>query len=154
MSSSLVCVFDIDTLLGLVMHGSHTAPFSSMGRRPDTMRFLHAFHHTAARMRARPCRRAPCRARPGAASCSVVDSRACAALTQASGGLVAFDLDTFLDLAARTRKWQCPHSMQPGSVQELAVDGFVQRVLACLQVRDSGLIRVASWFKGSRACKF
>lgn len=56
----------------------------------------------------------------------------CAA--QASGGLVAFDLDTFLDLAARTRKWQCPHSMQPGAVQDLVVDGFVQSVLASLQV--------------------
>lgn len=47
---------------------------------------------------------------------------------------MAFDLDTFLDLAARTRKWQCPHSMQPGAVQDLVVDGFVQRVLASLRV--------------------
>ncbi|KAK9835201.1 hypothetical protein WJX81_005406 [Elliptochloris bilobata] len=52
-----------------------------------------------------------------------------------SGGLVAFDLTTFLDLAERTRKWQCPHSMQAGTVQDLVVDGFVQRVLASLQAR-------------------
>ncbi len=57
------------------------------------------------------------------------------AAAQNAGGLVGFDLDTFLSLAERTRKWQCPHSMQPGAVQDLAVDGFVQRVLASLRVR-------------------
>jgi E3 SUMO-protein ligase PIAS1 len=34
-------------------------------------------------------------------------------------GLAAFDLDAFLDVAARTRKWQCPHSMRPCPVNQL-----------------------------------
>ena len=56
------------------------------------------------------------------------------AAAQNAGGLVGFDLDTFLSLAERTRKWQCPHSMQPGTVQELVEDGFLRHVLASLQV--------------------
>ncbi len=34
-------------------------------------------------------------------------------------GLACFDLEPFLDLAQRTRKWQCPHSMAHTSVQTL-----------------------------------
>ncbi|KAG2484222.1 hypothetical protein HYH03_016957 [Edaphochlamys debaryana] len=47
-------------------------------------------------------------------------------------GLACFDLDAFLDSAARTRKWQCPHSMAHTSVQSLMVDTYTQRILAAL----------------------
>ncbi|KAK9826692.1 hypothetical protein WJX74_010222 [Apatococcus lobatus] len=48
-------------------------------------------------------------------------------------GLVAFDLVTFLEIAKRTRKWVCPHSMKNFSVFELQVDAYMQRVLECIQ---------------------
>jgi hypothetical protein len=51
------------------------------------------------------------------------------------GGLNAFDLDTFLDVAQRTRKWQCPHSMRSLPVQQLMVDGFLSCILSRLAVR-------------------
>lgn len=51
------------------------------------------------------------------------------------GGLAAFDLDTFLDLAARSRKWQCPHSMRALPVQELMLDAYLSCILPRLKVR-------------------
>lgn len=52
----------------------------------------------------------------------------------AVGGLNAFDLDTFLDLVQRSRKWQCPHSMRNLPVQQLLVDGYLSHILSRLQV--------------------
>ena len=50
--------------------------------------------------------------------------------------LAAFDLDDFMDSAARTRKWQCPHTLRHSCVQDLHTDAFVQRILDSLQVSD------------------
>jgi hypothetical protein len=50
------------------------------------------------------------------------------------GGLNAFDLDTFLDVVQRSRKWQCPHSMRNLPVQQLAVDGYLSHILSRLKV--------------------
>ncbi len=36
-------------------------------------------------------------------------------------GLACFDLEAFLEGAARTRKWQCPNSMAHSSVHSLQV---------------------------------
>ncbi|KAK9909295.1 hypothetical protein WJX75_000109 [Coccomyxa subellipsoidea] len=49
------------------------------------------------------------------------------------GGLNAFDLDTFLDVVQRSRKWQCPHSMRNLPVQQLAVDGYLSHILSRLK---------------------
>ena len=48
-------------------------------------------------------------------------------------GAAAFDLDTFLEMAQRTRKWQCPHSMRNMSVRQLHLDGWMMQVLQALQ---------------------
>ena len=40
-------------------------------------------------------------------------------------GLACFDLEAFLDSAARTRKWQCPTSMAHTSVHSLMVGGKI-----------------------------
>ena len=48
-------------------------------------------------------------------------------------GIAAFDLDTFLEMAQRTRKWQCPHSMRNMSVRQLHLDGWMMQVLQALQ---------------------
>ena len=48
-------------------------------------------------------------------------------------GVAAFDLDTFLEMAQRTRKWQCPHSMRNMSVRQLHLDGWMMQVLQALQ---------------------
>ncbi|KAK9817204.1 hypothetical protein WJX72_011055 [[Myrmecia] bisecta] len=48
-------------------------------------------------------------------------------------GLGTFDLDTFLCMAERSRKWQCPHSLRNLSVHELQTDVYVARLLTCLQ---------------------
>ncbi|GMH32755.1 hypothetical protein BSKO_00589 [Bryopsis sp. KO-2023] len=44
-----------------------------------------------------------------------------------------FDLDSFLQSAEKTRKWACPNSLRPSCVQNLQVDVYVERVLACLR---------------------
>ena len=49
-------------------------------------------------------------------------------------GLGAFDLETFLSMTERSRKWQCPHSQRNLSVYELQTDAYVQRLLKCLEV--------------------
>ncbi|CAL8467896.1 g7434 [Coccomyxa elongata] len=68
------------------------------------------------------------------------------------GGLNAFDLDTFLDVVQRSRKWQCPHSMRNLPVQQLLVDAYLSHILARLkdmphvtevEVSPSGEWRVA-----------
>lgn len=48
-------------------------------------------------------------------------------------GLVSFDLDAFLELAQKTRKWQCPHSMKNSSVQNLQLDSYTKRILQQLE---------------------
>ena len=53
---------------------------------------------------------------------------------QGTNGLLAFDLDTFLGMVKRTRKWQCPHSMRHTRVQELQKDTFVSHILQGLKV--------------------
>ena len=52
-----------------------------------------------------------------------------------TSGLVAFDLDTFLGMAKRTRKWQCPHSMRHTRVQELQLDSYVAQIIKSLEAR-------------------
>lgn len=49
-------------------------------------------------------------------------------------GLTAFDLETFLDMVKRSKKWQCPHSMRNLPVQDLMIDGYLSQVLPRLQV--------------------
>ena len=52
-------------------------------------------------------------------------------------GLTAFDLETFLGMVKRSKKWQCPHSMRNLPVQDLMIDGYLSRVLPRLQVLAS-----------------
>ena len=48
-------------------------------------------------------------------------------------GLVSFDLDTFLLVAERTRKWQCPYSMVNHTIYSLRVDTYTQHILEALK---------------------
>lgn len=57
-----------------------------------------------------------------------------------TNGLVAFDLDTFLGMVKRTRKWQCPHSMRHTRVQELQCDAYVARILKSLQASPDAFL--------------
>ncbi|CAD7700592.1 unnamed protein product, partial [Ostreobium quekettii] len=43
-----------------------------------------------------------------------------------------FDLDSFLSVAERTRKWACPQTMRGSCVQALQRDVYLDRVLQCL----------------------
>lgn len=52
---------------------------------------------------------------------------------QGIDALEAFDMDAFLSMAARTRKWQCPHTMRHTCVQQLHNDAFIQGILDRLQ---------------------
>lgn len=54
-------------------------------------------------------------------------------------GLGCFDLDTYLTMAERSRKWQCPHSMRNMSVRELHIDTYVSTLLPFFQVTHCGL---------------
>ena len=49
-------------------------------------------------------------------------------------GLTAFDLDAFMGMVKRSKKWQCPHSMRNLPVQDLMCDGYLSRILPRLQV--------------------
>ena len=49
-------------------------------------------------------------------------------------GVTAFDLETFLAVVQRSRKWQCPTSMRNATVHELQIDTFTQRILEQLKV--------------------
>ena len=50
-------------------------------------------------------------------------------------GLAAFDLDTFLEMVQRSRKWQCPTSGFNGTVHDVQVDAFIDRILQQLKVQ-------------------
>lgn len=52
-----------------------------------------------------------------------------------TNGLASFDLDAFLAMAQRSRKWQCPHSMRHSRVQDLQIDGFIAAILKALEVK-------------------
>ena len=54
-----------------------------------------------------------------------------------TNGLASFDLDTFVTMAQRSRKWQCPHSMRHSRIQELQIDGFILPILESLKVHCS-----------------
>lgn len=51
-------------------------------------------------------------------------------------GLGCFDLDTYLSMVERSRKWQCPHSMRNVTIRELHVDTYATRLLEFLKVRS------------------
>ncbi|KAF6261929.1 hypothetical protein COO60DRAFT_1699517 [Scenedesmus sp. NREL 46B-D3] len=57
---------------------------------------------------------------------------------QGSPGLDCFDLDSFLQLAQASGKWQCPQSMALRSVGQLAVDPYLAAVLAALRAAGLG----------------
>jgi len=76
-----------------------------------------------------------------------------------ASGLQAFDLESFLSLAERNRKWQDPTTLQNSTVKRLQMDTFVRKVLECLasfphamevEVNSEGLWRpdgsTGGWF--------
>lgn len=56
-------------------------------------------------------------------------------------GLGCFDLDTYLNMVERSRKWQCPHSMRNVTIHQLHMDTYAMRLLEFLKV---GMHRVQS----------
>ena len=56
-------------------------------------------------------------------------------------GLTAFDLDAFVGMVKRSKKWQCPHSMRNLPVQDLMCDGYLSRILPRLQVRTTNSVK-------------
>ena len=67
------------------------------------------------------------------------------------GGVTAFDLDAFLDLAQRSRKWQCPHSMRALPVQQLMLDAYLARILPRLRCAQPPVAPMTAQ-RGVRAC--
>jgi len=49
-------------------------------------------------------------------------------------GIVAFDLDSFLSMAQRSRKWQDPHTLRNVTIKQLQKDSWMQPVITCLKV--------------------
>jgi hypothetical protein len=68
------------------------------------------------------------------------------------GGIVAFDLDTYLEVVKKSRKWLCPFSTKPFSIRELQLDGFLGPVLAALKVRCLSLPILALVVPRKSAC--
>lgn len=50
-------------------------------------------------------------------------------------GLVSFDLDTFLQMAAQSRKWTCPICKAAGPPSMLREDTYLASIVAVLEVR-------------------
>lgn len=48
-------------------------------------------------------------------------------------GIVAFDLDSFLSMAQRSRKWQDPHTLRNVTIRQLQRDSWMQPVITCLK---------------------
>lgn len=48
-------------------------------------------------------------------------------------GIVAFDLDCFLSMAQRSRKWQDPHTLRNVTIKQLQRDSWMQPVITCLK---------------------
>jgi hypothetical protein len=55
-----------------------------------------------------------------------------------ASGLQAFDLDSFLSLAQRNRKWQDPTTLKNSTIRQLQVDTYTKRVLSCLSSGSGG----------------
>lgn len=49
-------------------------------------------------------------------------------------GIVAFDLDSFLSMAQRSRKWQDPHTLKNVTVRQLQLDTWMQPIITRLKV--------------------
>ena len=58
-----------------------------------------------------------------------------ARFTDVSGAFNAFDLEPFLSMAERTRKWLDPVNSKPSAVQQLQVDSYLAAILAALEAR-------------------
>jgi len=50
--------------------------------------------------------------------------------------LAVFDLDTFIELNAKVRKWTCPHCGVTGRPHDIIIDGYLARVLGVLRARE------------------
>jgi len=48
---------------------------------------------------------------------------------QACDGLRCFDMDTFLQMAQRSRKWLCPHCLAEGHPETIIIDTFLLSIL-------------------------
>ena len=59
------------------------------------------------------------------------------ARTKLCTGLAVFDLDNYLELNAKVRKWTCPHCGASGRPSDVIIDGFLTRVLGVLRTRES-----------------
>ena len=49
-------------------------------------------------------------------------------------GIVAFDLDCFLNMAQRSRKWQDPHTLRNMTVKQLQLDSWMQPIIDRVKV--------------------
>ena len=49
-------------------------------------------------------------------------------------GIVAFDLDSFLSMVQRSRKWQDPHTLKNVTIKQLQPDSWMQPILSSLKV--------------------
>ena len=59
------------------------------------------------------------------------------ARTKLCTGLAVFDLDNYLELNAKVRKWTCPHCGASGRPSDVIIDGYLTRVLGVLRARES-----------------
>ena len=50
--------------------------------------------------------------------------------------LAIFDLDTFIELNAKVRKWTCPHCGVTGRPRDIIIDSYLARVLGVLHARE------------------
>ena len=64
------------------------------------------------------------------------------ARTRNCRGMAVFDLDTYLELNSKVRKWTCPHCGVAGRPNDIIIDGYLTRILGVLRVQESDVSRV------------
>ena len=66
------------------------------------------------------------------------------ARTRNCESLAIFDLDTFLELNAKVRKWICPHCGSTGQPHDIVIDGYLSRVIGVLRAWEQSIPTVFS----------
>lgn len=66
------------------------------------------------------------------------------ARTRNCKSLAIFDLDTYLELNAKVRKWVCPHCGSTGQPHDIVIDGYLSRVIGVLRAWEQSIPTVFS----------
>jgi E3 SUMO-protein ligase PIAS1 len=65
-----------------------------------------------------------------------------------------FDLDTFLELNSKVRKWICPHCGATAQPHEIIIDGFLSRIMGVIRAWEQANPTVWMLARGLPSCRY